>query len=396
MAAERAPSRPVRKRMSILWSYPLTAAAAALGVLLFALLYTGGGAASLAAADVQPAASPTQAQDKLLDIDVEQDAQTAGEDDTAQAPGTEGRLLPYLDGTLWGYKNTKGQTVIEPKFLRALEFLKESTAFAAVEQDGQLLYGLLARDGSWVTEPVWSDVRGFCEGLAAVERDGKWGYVDAAGKAVIPCAYREAGDFCCGRARVRPGSTFGYVDPDGDMAIAAQFDAAGDFGSDMAFVEQGGKRYIIDKVGEKIATLGSESGEGYSEDYAVVKTGDGSYLFYNTARKRAFSASYEGEGRFSDGYAAVKAGGVWGYIDTRGIVVIAPRFAEAGAYAQDRAPVRDSTGKWGYIDKGGLEITPFMFDEAGTFNLGVALVRTGDVVGIVDKSGTFTELYRTS
>jgi hypothetical protein len=219
---------------------PLTAAAAALGVLLFALLYNGGGAASLAAANVQPAASPTQAQDKLLDIDVEQGAQNNIEPgDTTQAPSTDGRLLPYLEGTLWGYKNAKGQTVIEPRFLRALEFLKESGAFAAVEQDGELLYGLLARDGSWVTEPIWSDVRGFSEGLAAVERDDKWGYVDAAGKAVIPCAYREAGDFCCGRARVRPGSTFGYVDPDGDMAIEAQFDAAGDFGSDMAFVGAG-------------------------------------------------------------------------------------------------------------------------------------------------------------
>lgn len=393
MAAERASRRPARKRMSILWSYPLTAAVAVLGVLLFALLYNGGGAASLATAQTQPASA--QAQDKPLAIDVDDGTQTADGDD-AEAPGTDGRLLPYLDGTLWGYKNVKGQTVIEPRFLRALEFLKESSAFAAVEQDGQLLYGLLARDGSWVTEPVWSDVRGFCEGLAAVERDDKWGYVDATGKAVIPCVYREASDFSCGRACVRPGSTFGYIDPDGDMAIAAQFDAAGDFGSDMAFVEQGGKRYIIDKVGEKIATLGSESGEGYSEGFAVIRTGEGSYVFYNTARKRAFSANYEDEGRFSDGYAAVKAGGVWGYIDTHGIMVISPRYAAAGEYAQDRAPVQDSSGKWGYIDKGGMEITPFMFDEAGTFNLGVAVVRNGDVVGIVDRSGTFTELYRTS
>lgn len=394
MAAARAPRRPVKKRMSILWSYPLTAAAAALGVLLFALLYNGGGAASLAAAQTQPASASVQAQDKPLTIDVEQGADTAEGDDT-QAPDTNGRLLPYLDGTLWGYKNVKGQVVIEPTFLRALEFLKEGSAFAGVEHSGELLYGLLARDGSWIKEPVWSDVRPFSEGLAAVEFDGKWGYVDAAGNAVIPCAYREAGDFYCGRAFVRPGSTFGYVDPDGDMAIADQFDAAGDFGSDMAFVEQGGKRYIIDKVGEKIATLGRESGGSYSEGYAVINTGEGNYVFYNTDRKRAFSASYEDEGRFSDGYAAVKAGGVWGYIDTHGIMVISPRYTAAGEYTQDRAPVQDSSGKWGYIDKGGMEITPFMFDEAGPFALGVALVRTGDVVGIVDRSGTFTELYRT-
>ena len=393
MAAARAPRRPVRKRMSILWSYPLTAAAAALGVLLFALLYHGGGAASLTSAQTQPASS-VQAQDKLLDIDVEDDAQTAEGDDT-QAPDTDGRLLPYLDGTLWGYKNVKGQVVIKPQFLRTLEFLKESGAFAAVNQNGVLLYGLLARDGNWIKEPVWSDVRPFSEGLAAVEFDGKWGYVDAAGNTVIPCTYREAGDFFCGRASVRPGSTFGYVDPDGDMAIAAQFDAAGDFGSDLAFVEQGGKRYIIDKVGEKIVTLGRESGGSYSEGYAVINTGEGNYVFYNTDRKRAFSASYEDEGRFSDGYAAVKAGGVWGYIDTHGIMVISPRYTAAGEYTQDRAPVQDSSGKWGYIDKGGMEITPFMFDEAGPFALGAALVRTGDVVGVVDRSGTFTELYRT-
>ncbi len=368
---------PRKKRLSMLWSYPLTAAAAAIGVLLFALLYNGSGASVLLAAMPSPiaevSATPAPA--------------------ATPTPAITGRLLPCLEGNVWGYKNTSGQTAIAPQFLRALEFGKDACAFAAVEQDGALRYGLLSRSGIWAAEPVWSDVRGFSEGLAAVEQDGKWGYIDTAGKTVIPCVYREAGDFHNGRASVRPASSFGYIDPDGDFAIAAQFDLAGDFGDDMAFVKQNSKQYIINKVGEKIATLGKESGTVYSGGFAAINNGDGTWSYFNTARRRAFTQTYEGAGNFSEDYAAVKRDGLWGYINTGGVMVIGAQYAAAGEFSQSRAPVQDTAGKWGFIDKAGEHIIPCLYDEAGAFYMDTAVVKTGNIVGVVNRSGEFTQLY---
>ena len=36
--------------------------------------------------------------------------------------------------------------------------------------------------------------RYYSEGYAAVQKDGKWGFVDEAGQCVIPCQYDEVGD----------------------------------------------------------------------------------------------------------------------------------------------------------------------------------------------------------
>ena len=51
-----------------------------------------------------------------------------------------------------------------------------------------------------IISPKYGEVRGFSEGLAAVEQQGKWGFVDLKGKVVIPLMYIEARDFREGKA----------------------------------------------------------------------------------------------------------------------------------------------------------------------------------------------------
>ena len=190
-----------RKRLSILRCYPITAAVVLFGVLLFVLFYSGGGASALRGLPVEDgqAASPSSVMTAMA---APQPSPTPGA--AAKDVDITGRLFPYEEGGLWGYKNAKGDVVIQPQFLRALDFLQGQYAFAAVEQGGALLYGLVSRSGVWAAEPQWNEVRPYSEGLAAVCQDEKWGYIDTAGKIVIPCAYRETGDFANGRAAVRP------------------------------------------------------------------------------------------------------------------------------------------------------------------------------------------------
>ena len=49
--------------------------------------------------------------------------------------------------------------------------------------------------------------RYYSEGYAAVQKDGKWGFVDEAGQCVIPCQYDEVGDFSEGLAAVKDADT---------------------------------------------------------------------------------------------------------------------------------------------------------------------------------------------
>jgi hypothetical protein len=63
---------------------------------------------------------------------------------------------------------------------------------------------------------------------------------------------------------------------------------------------------------------------------------------------------------FSEGLAAVRIDGLFGYIDPSGKVVIAPRFQDAGQFAGDYAEVR-LEGASGIIDRSGRLIVPARF-----------------------------------
>ena len=51
----------------------------------------------------------------------------------------------------------------------------------------------------------------FSEGVAAVQIKGKWGYINATGKLVIPAKFDNAGRFSEGLARVQVGDRWGYI-----------------------------------------------------------------------------------------------------------------------------------------------------------------------------------------
>lgn len=115
----------------------MIAGALALAVGLFALLYSGGGVAILTAAATADNGEEGDSNGSPLP-----EASPMPPSPTpSQAPiSTEGRLIPYMENGLWGYKNTKGEVAIEPRFSAACEF-DGATAFAA--ENGY--YGLLAK-----------------------------------------------------------------------------------------------------------------------------------------------------------------------------------------------------------------------------------------------------------
>src|ERR1039458_8896180 len=62
-----------------------------------------------------------------------------------------------------------------------------------------------------------------------VSINGKIGYINPAGKVVIPPQFLDAGRFEDGLAPVLAGNAWGYIDKDGKLDIAPQFDVADPF-----------------------------------------------------------------------------------------------------------------------------------------------------------------------
>ena len=96
---------------------------------------------------------------------------------------------------------------------------------------------------------------------------------------------------------------------------------------------------------------------------------------------------YDELSSFSEGYAAVRRGKKWGYINTKGEEVIACSYDYADVFSEGLAAVCKNE-KYGYIDTTGKTIIPFTFDNMPKpFCEGLAAVRIDDTWGWIDKNG---------
>ena len=93
-------------------------------------------------------------------------------------------------------------------------------------------------------------------------------------------------------------------------------------------------------------------------------------------------------GGFHNGFASVRAGTQYGFIDKTGALAIPPQFDDVGRFSLGRAPVKMGD-KWGFADATGVLVIPASFDDAFNFfpESGLASVRVRDKWGFIDITG---------
>ncbi|MDO4441411.1 MAG: WG repeat-containing protein [Moraxella sp.] len=89
------------------------------------------------------------------------------------------------------------------------------------------------------------------EGLTKVWQNGKYGFIDKTGKAVIPVQYDFAWEFSEGLARVEQNDKYGFIDKTGKAVIPVQYDFAWEFSEGLAKVKLNGETFYIDKTGKR-------------------------------------------------------------------------------------------------------------------------------------------------
>jgi hypothetical protein len=92
----------------------------------------------------------------------------------------------------------------------------------------------------------------FCNGLARVRKNKKWGYIDTTGAVVIPLKYNEVENFSDGMARVRVGQKWGLMSSTGKEIIKPTFQEIGPFINDKAQVLLDGTIYYMNKNGIRV------------------------------------------------------------------------------------------------------------------------------------------------
>ena len=231
---------------------------------------------------------------------------------------SEGLALVKKD-TQYGFVDTNGTVVIEPQWDVANSF---SEGLALVKKDNQ--FGFIDTEGNIVIEPQWNDAYSFSEGLAAVQKGEKWGYIDREGTVAIKPQWDKAYPFKEGTvATIVHNGKYGFVDIAGKV-IKPQWDDAEPFSEGLAAVKKGDKWGFIDYDGKIVMKPQWEKVGHFSEGLAPVKKNN-KWGFINTTGKFVFEPQWNDAVFFDDGIASVCASnGKWGCIDTTGNYVIEP------------------------------------------------------------------------
>lgn len=221
----------------------------------------------------------------------------------------------------------------------------------------------------------------FSEGMARVNRNGLFGYINTNGDEIIPCKYIHANDFSEGLASVSIGTQeilenyiwvkdekYGVIDISGKKIIPFEFGKIESFKDGIAKALENNKYQSsrswgwIDKNGKWII----------ESKYEIF--GD-----FNALGMAKVGISYDSVG----------------YINKKGVFVVDPIYYHLGdfidgiALATKKEKNEEGILKWksGFIDSKGETIIPFTFDQAFDFKDGLARVIKEEKWGYITKSG---------
>lgn len=261
-------------------------------------------------------------------------------------------------------------------------------------------------------------VSSYQDDMCAVLKEGTWGYVDEYGNVMVERQYAEAGTFAYSEYNgqvvltapvqeengtryyitwrgdkkfvvknlenctflgsysdnmlvAEDGGKYAYYDIDFNK-LSSDYTYASTMHEDMAVVQNGSQWNVIN---EKFEIIG-ETYDGFIIDECCIafrnkrgfgKIGDKYYLIDQNGTKVSDECFEDAKTFVSEGYAAVKQNGKWGFVDENGKVVIAPIYEDAQSFCVGLAPVKQN-GKWGFVNTSGDLVIDYQFEDAKSFN----------------------------
>jgi hypothetical protein len=296
-------------------------------------------------------------------------------------------LAPVKLNGKHGYIDKKGNIVIECKFDDANDF--SDNGLAVVGKDDK--YGYINTTGKFVIDIEFDDASDFYDsGIAKVKKGDKKFYIDEDGRTLPFDEVRLPSKN--GLSAVRKGTKWGFINLKRKVVIDFQFDGVTDFSDDgLAGVNKDGKRGYIDITGNPVIDFKFEQVWGFNKGYGTVLKGNKLGVVDKTG-KFVVDCVYDGINYFpADGLTPVMIGKKWGFIDINGKQVVDCQYDEVKYFTSGVCPVRKGN-KWGYIDATGNVVVALQFDEPGFAHNGFITVKKNGKYGCYRESNPQKEL----
>ena len=250
-----------------------------------------------------------------------------------------------------------------------------------VVQNGK--YGYIDHAGKVVIRPqfIWADA--FWRGLGTVYVCGQYLSIDSSGT-LLPLRITVQGHL----ERERDGEKIGFVDDHGQFKISPTFDDALPFSNGMAAVKTNDKWGFVDMAGHLVIQPKFSNAYYFREGVGIAQLEDAGDVLIDKAGK-ILTTEFGFVDLVSEGRVPATRDGKSGYLDLQGKVVI-PIVYDAGRSFSEGLAAVEKNNKWGYVDRSGRTVIPFAFDEVGQFGNGLAPAKVGTRTGFIDGSGDFS------
>lgn len=237
----------------------------------------------------------------------------------------------------------------------------------------------------WIKEMRYEQVRPYCEGLSAFKQNDKWGFLDVTGAIVISPVYEDCQDFHNGVAAVKVEGKWGYIDASGKILLQPNFEECKPFEKNIAVVKQNGKWGAINKKGQCYSGFKFDEIGKFTNGFALASCGTTPYYIKENGQAQKLSKDYT-YGNFSNGLAPImhKKKKKWGYINTRGKIVIETIYDTACNFSNNVALVKRK-GDYRYITpKGGRRSIEVPTMQELKYVNGLAKIKRAHGVGFIN------------
>lgn len=306
------------------------------------------------------------------------------------------QVKPYGE-KLWGYANQNGEITIAAKYKKCYKYAENG--LAPIYESKQFLF--INTKGEEMTTEITGfkmiegfigigGLQGYNEGMVAVVKNKKWGFLNSQGAVAIELKYDKVSIFNSGFAIAKSGDAFfvvnksgeeieiagaefidikqfsdglapftnstkqfGYIDDKGKVAIQADFLAVGYFNDGLAWAKGSDKKVgYINKKGEWVIEPKFDAAKNFDPTSGLARIKTEGKWAYTNKNGEILTVDTETWGDFSEGLARGKKGGKTGYYNNKGEWTIAPEYDGGRNFKNGFAAVKKGD-KWGFINQSG-------------------------------------------
>ncbi len=216
--------------------------------------------------------------------------------------------------------------------------------YKIIKIDGK--YGIKC-NGEIIIEPKYDYIKPFnSDGYAPFKMKKLWGSIDVNGKVHVEPKYNEVDELCLGYSIIKYKEYYGYINTRWEEIIKPQYIKAYKFKKYdniiLALVHSiSGNMLYVDELGNEYINI-------FSTNKFVLQKSNESWGIINS--RGQYEHKYNYMSKFENGVSVVAIGDKFGHVNDQMQEITPIEFESAKNFSEGRAAVK-LLGKWGYIDK---------------------------------------------